>query len=185
MSYFAKHKTLIETAVKAIHQREFYTAYPEHHKAYDEASATKGEQNFQNMLNGQFVGLSDEPTGWVGEEVSPYTGKPLEISYPAANSEQIVKAAERVKSIWGNISADERAGLLAEALDRLQQHYFELAHATQHTTGQAFNMAFQASGPHSNDRALEAIILAWHEIKRFPEAVRWEKPMGKTSIKTG
>lgn len=40
-------------------------------------------------------------------------------------------------------------------------------------------MAFQASGPHSNDRALEAVALGLSELTRFPEKAEWVKPMGR------
>ncbi len=46
----------------------------------------------------------------------------------------------------------------------------------QHTTGQAFVMAFQAGGPHAQDRALEAIAYAYDEMSRVPARVLWEKP---------
>ncbi|MFM8739496.1 MAG: aldehyde dehydrogenase family protein, partial [Cytophagales bacterium] len=51
-----------------------------------------------------------------------------------------------------------------------------------HTTGQGYMMAFQASGPHAADRALEAIAAGYEELNRFPEKVMWNKPMGKFSI---
>ena len=38
---------------------------------------------------------------------------------------------------------------------------FEMANAVMHTTGQAFPMAFQAGGPHAQDRGLEAVAMAW------------------------
>jgi phenylacetic acid degradation protein paaN len=37
-------------------------------------------------------------------------------------------------------------------------------------------MAFQAGGPHAQDRALEAIAYAYDEMARVPERVVWEKP---------
>jgi hypothetical protein len=43
-------------------------------------------------------------------------------------------------------------------------------------------MPFQASGPHTADRALEAIAAGYEEQTRFPEQTRWEKPMGKYRI---
>lgn len=48
-----------------------------------------------------------------------------------------------------------------------------------HTTGQAFMMAFQAGGPHAQDRGLEAVAYAWHELTRVPALAHWEKPQGK------
>jgi len=52
-----------------------------------------------------------------------------------------------------------------------------------HTTGQSFVMSFQASGPHSNDRALEVVAMAYEELTRFASEVEWVKPMGKFDLK--
>jgi phenylacetic acid degradation protein paaN len=43
-------------------------------------------------------------------------------------------------------------------------------------------MAFQASGPHAADRALEAIAAGYEELQRFPGKAVWDKPMGKFNI---
>jgi phenylacetic acid degradation protein paaN len=40
-------------------------------------------------------------------------------------------------------------------------------------------MAFQAAGPHAQDRALEAIAYAYDEMRRVPAKAYWEKPQGK------
>ncbi len=50
-----------------------------------------------------------------------------------------------------------------------------------HTTGQAFPMAFQAGGPHAQDRGLEAVATAWAEMSRAPATAIWEKPQGKAA----
>jgi phenylacetic acid degradation protein paaN len=68
-----------------------------------------------------------------------------------------------------------------EILERLHARVFELANAVQHTSGQAFVMAFQAGGAHALDRALEAIAYAWVEMTRTPRTARWEKP-GKVPL---
>jgi phenylacetic acid degradation protein paaN len=54
-----------------------------------------------------------------------------------------------------------------------------LAHSVFLTTGQGPIMAFQAGGPHAQDRALEAIAYAWKAQADVPDAARWEKPQGK------
>jgi phenylacetic acid degradation protein paaN len=63
-----------------------------------------------------------------------------------------------------------------EVLSRLNERSFEMAHAVQHTSGQAFVMAFQAGGPHALDRGLEAVAYAWDASTRHAYAARWEKP---------
>src|SRR4029450_4067200 len=66
-----------------------------------------------------------------------------------------------------------------EIVDRINKRSFELAHAVMHTTGQAFVMAFQAGGPHAQDRALEAIAYAYAEMTRHADTAYGEKPQGK------
>ncbi len=40
-------------------------------------------------------------------------------------------------------------------------------------------MAFQAGGPHAQDRALEAVAYAWNAMRVIPGSAYWEKPQGK------
>ena len=47
------------------------------------------------------------------------------------------------------------------------------------TTGQGWMMAFQAGGPHAQDRALEAVAYAWREQSFVPAETTWTKPQGK------
>jgi phenylacetic acid degradation protein paaN len=54
-----------------------------------------------------------------------------------------------------------------------------MAQAVMHTSGQAYAMAFQAGGPHAQDRALEAIAYAYAEMTRHASQATWEKPQGK------
>src|SRR3712207_5552029 len=51
-----------------------------------------------------------------------------------------------------------------------------MAHAVQHTSGQAFVMAFQAGGAHAQDRGLEAVAVALAEQTRIPASAIWSKP---------
>ena len=74
---------------------------------------------------------------------------------------------------------EARAGILAEALTRLNAMSFLIGHVTMHTTGQAFPMAFQAGGPHAQDRGLEAVAAAFAEMTGNATAAVWEKPQGK------
>jgi len=180
---FTKHQEVINKAVKAIHDRTFYAAYPEHPKAYAPEAAANAEKAFNQQCGKAFEELlqTGKPT-WVGEENSPYWNKPLGITYPKYTVDTLVSGAQKAFKSWRKVSADERAGILVESLDRIKNRFFEIAYATQHTTGQSFGMSFQASGPHAADRAMEAIALGYHELKRFPKSTHWEKPMGKISL---
>ena len=55
----------------------------------------------------------------------------------------------------------------------------EFAQAVMHTSGQAFMMAFQAGGPHAQDRGMEAVAYAYVEQVRTPDTAEWTKPQGK------
>src|SRR5699024_10691293 len=68
-----------------------------------------------------------------------------------------------------------------EVLARLNRDSFLMGNAVMHTSGQGFPMAFQAGGPHAQDRALEAVTMAWDEMTRFAKQARWEKPQGKNA----
>ena len=178
-----KHQNTIENAVKANHERRFYSQYPEHPKAYGEEAAAKGAAQFQQLLHQPFDQLLQTGTGTrVGEEVSPYTREELGITYPAFTVEELVTKAGASAKQWANTPATNRADVLVETLERIKSFFFEIAYATMHTTGQSFMMSFQASGPHANDRALEAIAMGYEELHRFPAEQMWEKPMGKINL---
>lgn len=184
MALYEKHKEIIDKAVKADHDRGFYAQYPEHPKAYGEEAPEKGQKAYDAHLNNKFEGLlQDGEASWEGEESSPYLQKTLGITYPIFTTDTLISNAEKAFHSWRKISPQERAGLLVESLERIKERFFEIGHATMHTTGQSFIMSFQASGPHSNDRALEAISMGVEELTRFPDQTDWVKPMGKISIK--
>ncbi|WP_343744784.1 phenylacetic acid degradation protein PaaN [Chitinophaga sp.] len=179
-----KHQNTIDAAVKANHERTFYSHYPEHPKAYGEEAHAKGVQSYQQLLNKPFKQLMQTgETGWTGEEVSPYTQEVLGVTYPTFAVGDLVKQATEASHAWGRTSVAQRAGVLTETLERIKDYFFDIANATMHTTGQSFMMSFQASGPHANDRALEAIATGYHELQRYPPELEWEKPMGKFSIR--
>ena len=183
MDWLEKHSGLLGQACSAIGRREFYTPYPEFHKAYDEALEKSGLAAFEAQWGNKFSGLLEEQaSGWTGEEQSSYTSESLGVSYPIFEKDFLVQNAQEARLAWKEFGVGKRAGLLVEALDRLKARFFEMAHATMHTTGQSFMMAFQASGPHASDRALEATAMGYLEQTRFPEQVSWRKPMGKSEI---
>ena len=181
MSHIPKE---VNEAIDALKSRKFFFAFPEFHKAYPEEWMKDGEVAFNNSLGNYFKEIEfGKNVTWIGEEVSPITLKPLGIKYPAAPVEDLVKQAEEVKSEWKGSSINQRVEILWDALNGMKRRFFEIAHATTHTTGQSFMMAFQASGPHAADRALEAIALGFEELTRIASEVEWEKPMGKASVK--
>jgi phenylacetic acid degradation protein paaN len=185
MSLFDKHQSLLEKAIKALHERTFFAAFPEHPSPaiYGETADADAQQKFKSLLGKKFEELKQSgPVSWSGQEESPYLQELLNISYPIYTVDTLITEADRAFHQWRKINAETRAGILIESLERIKARFFEIAYATMHTTGQGFMMAFQASGPHAADRALEAIAAGFEELTRFPEKTVWDKPMGKINV---
>jgi len=175
--FYADHKELLDRAVIATGERTYWSAYPEHPKAYGADAGVEGEAAFNELLGTPFVTDQAHDGYMEVAESSPF-GMDLSITYPVTNVSTVIEAASGAMKDWGRASADERAGVCLEILDRLSTSSFLMGHAVMHTTGQGFFMAFQAGGPHALDRALEAVAYAYAEQKRLPGDLRWEKPQG-------
>ncbi len=185
MSLFEKHLNLLETAIEANQQRGFYSAFPEHPspKVYGETADEDGKKAFEGHIANDFSFPQQANThDWIGEEVSPYTQEKLGVRYPFFEPDSLISAAQSSFESWAALDIETRVGLLSESLERISKRFFEIAYATMHTTGQGYMMAFQASGPHAADRALESLALAYEELTRFPSSAMWEKPMGKFNL---
>ncbi|MCX6176436.1 MAG: phenylacetic acid degradation protein PaaN [Bacteroidetes bacterium] len=176
-------KERLEAAYAAQQSRTYFAAWPESPRAYAEDGMAQGLSAFQSLLTQNFTELLQEGSqGWVGDEVSPYIMTGLGVQYPKFAPEVLIANAKSAQKVWSKTSADIRAAVLLDALDRVALRFFEIAYATMHTTGQSFMMSFQASGPHANDRALEVLSMAYHELNRFPSDVTWVKNMGKFDL---
>jgi len=176
-------KERLEAAYAAQQSRTYFAAWPESPRAYAEDGMAQGLSAFQSLLTQNFAELLQEGSqGWVGDEVSPYMMTGLGVQYPKFAPEVLIANAKSAQKVWSKTPADVRAAVLLDALDRVALRFFEIAYATMHTTGQSFMMSFQASGPHANDRALEVLSMAYHELNRFPCDVTWVKNMGKFDL---
>jgi len=185
MNLFEKHHALLNKAIDALHQRTFYAAFPEQPSpaVYGETTDSEGQAKFKDMLGKNFIELKQSgEEAWAGQEESPYLQQPLEISYPIFKATALIENSKKAFHVWRKVNKEERAGILLESLERVKTRFFEIAYATMHTTGQGFMMAFQASGPHAADRALEAIAAGYEELNRFPQHALWDKPMGKFNL---
>ncbi len=177
---FERHRPTLDAALQAATKRDFWSAYPEvpSGKIYGETAKDDGLAAYKARL-GQSFALADHPSeGIVGAEVSPY-GPSLGITYPAASVDMLVSASRAAAPQWAAATPETRVGICLEILARLNARSFEMANAVMHTTGQAFAMAFQAGGPHAQDRGLEAVTYAYAEMTRTPATATWTKPQGK------
>ena len=181
-----KHASALDEAAAALAARSFYTRYPESPspRVYGEEAAGRGKAAYEAHLGKVFAALGDQPTdrATVGDEVSPY-GPALGITYPHLDVDAAIAAAKAAMPAWRDAGARVRAAVCLEIVDAINQRSFEMAGAVMHTTGQPFVMAFQAAGPHAQDRALESIVAGLVEQERVPATVVWEKPAKDAPIR--
>ncbi|MEV5882360.1 phenylacetic acid degradation protein PaaN [Streptomyces sp. NPDC052020] len=176
-----RHRPTLDRALEAIRTRAYWSPHPEHPKAYGEdggLDAAAGRAAFDALL-GTRLDLGQPGTDdWVGGEVSPY-GIELGVTYPHADADVLLPAMRAGQRAWRDAGPELRAAVCLEILKRISDRTHEFAHAVMHTSGQAFMMAFQAGGPHAQDRGLEAVAYAYAEQVRTPESAEWTKPQGK------
>ncbi|MFF6913589.1 phenylacetic acid degradation protein PaaN [Streptomyces sp. NPDC012466] len=177
----ARHRSTLDPALEAIRTRAYWSPHPEHPKAYGEngsLDAAAGKAAFDALL-GSRLDLGQPGTDdWVGGETSPY-GVDLGVTYPHADLDVLLPAMKAGQRAWRDAGAEQRAVVCLEILKRISDRTHEFAHAVMHTSGQAFMMAFQAGGPHAQDRGLEAVAYAYVEQVRTPDNAEWTKPQGK------
>ena len=180
MKLISKHKDLLGRAVQAIQTRDYWSAYAEmpSPRVYGENAKDDGEAAFKELLGQSFELDQPGQDGWIGEEEGPF-GIDLNVDYPECSADDLIKAAEAAQEQWVAAGPELRAAVCSEILERLNKQSFMIANSVMHTTGQAFMMAFQAGGPHAQDRGLEAIAYALDAMRAVPQQVLWEKPQGK------
>ena len=179
----ARHQPTLDAALAAIRTREYFSAYPESPspRVYGETAAPAGRAAYDAWLDQDFPLETPGAESRVATERSPY-GPNLDVRYPRVKADgldALLGAARDAMPSWRGAGPAVRTAVCVEVLARLHTRVFELANAVQHTSGQAFVMAFQAGGTHALDRALEAIAYAHEEQSRTPTTASWEKPAGK------
>ena len=175
---FEKHSALLYKAVVAVEMREFWSPFSESPASYGDNAIEKGRIAFEAYRDASFY--LDQPgvVGRGGEEISPY-GLPLNVTYPLCDSDALIIAARMAMHAWTKAGADTRAGVCLEILSRLNENSMEMAQAVIHTTGQPFAVAFQSSTVNAQGRGLEAVAVAYREMRQVPASLIWEKPQGK------
>ncbi|MCM2293917.1 phenylacetic acid degradation protein PaaN [Allorhizobium sp. BGMRC 0089] len=177
---FARYDQVLQQALEAAARRDYWSAYSEvpSGKIYGETARDDGLVAFEARLGKHFDIPGHPSERAVGDEVSPY-GLSLGVTYPAASIETLMSASQAAAAQWAAADPQVRVGICLEIIARLNARSFEMANSVMHTTGQAFAMAFQAGGPHAQDRALEAVAYAYAEMTRTPVEAVWTKPQGK------
>ncbi|HOT83400.1 MAG TPA: phenylacetic acid degradation protein PaaN, partial [Candidatus Defluviicoccus seviourii] len=147
-------------------------------KVYGETAQEDGKKAFDGYLGKEFDLGQPGRQSAIATEASPY-GVALKVSYPKCDTQALIDAGTKAMPAWQKLGAEGRTGVCLEILDRINKRSFEVATAVMMTTGQGWMMAFQAGGPHAQDRGLEAVAYAYKEQAEVPAEAIWEKPQGK------
>jgi phenylacetic acid degradation protein paaN len=179
-TWFDKHRATLDKAMDACEKRYSWTAYTESpsSKIHGKELPAAGKARFEALLGTDFELQQPGEIGRTGAEVSPYTQEPLGITYPKVDVAILYPAITAAMPAWRDTSIETRLGVCLEILDRCAQQLFENAHATMHTAGQSYIMAFAGSGANALDRGLEALAYAYKAMKDVPEQADWERTFG-------
>jgi phenylacetic acid degradation protein paaN len=179
---FERHRAILELALAATATRGAFNAYPDNPADYNQVLETEGREAFTNYCDSFFY-LDQPGVGErIGRESSPY-GFELGIQYPKTNLSTIMPASQRAKESWSRAGIDARAGVCLEILQQLNARSFEIAQATMHTTGLPYDQAFASGGPHAQERGLEAVAIAYQEMKSIPAESIWEHGEGAQAVR--
>ncbi|TVQ48936.1 MAG: phenylacetic acid degradation protein PaaN [Gammaproteobacteria bacterium] len=182
--HFDTHRKRLEDAQAALATRSAHTAFRESPstRVHGEEAPRAGKAAFEARLGQRFAIDQPGTIDWIGEEISPYTGEALGISYPRCDVDTLFGAARAAMPAWRDAGPRARVGLCLEMLAQLADRAFENAHAVMHTAGQSYAMAYAGSGPNALDRGLEALALAWQAQQQVPGEARWQKRFGKDEV---
>jgi phenylacetic acid degradation protein paaN len=178
-----EREKLLASALHAASTREFWSPFPESpsRSHYGEEAPDAGRRAFADLLGQDFWLPGLEQAQLVDGEQSPF-GIPLGIRYPRVEPAAAVAEALAALPAWRDVGPSARADVCIEILERLHRRSFELGHAGMHTTGQPFVMAFQATGPHAQDRGLEAVATGYAAMTAYPRVAAWSKRTGQGSV---
>jgi phenylacetic acid degradation protein paaN len=178
---FSRHQDTLAKALDACNKRYSWTAYAESpsSKIHGVEKPLAGKARFDALLGQDYPLQQPAEIGRTGAEFSPYTGQPLDITYPQVDVPALYEEITRGMPAWRLASPQTRIGVCLEILDRCAGQLFENAHATMHTSGQSYIMAFAGSGANALDRGLEALAYAHKAMADVPTAAQWERQFGK------
>jgi phenylacetic acid degradation protein paaN len=179
-SWFDNHRSIFDKAIDACEKRYSWTAFTESpsSRIHGKETPAAGKARFEALLNQDYDLQQPGEIGRTGNEVSPYTQKSLGVTYPKMDTEVLFDAINKAMPKWRDTSVETRIGVCLEILDRCSQQLFENAHATMHTAGQSYIMAFAGSGANALDRGLEALVYAYKAMKDVPATASWERKFG-------
>lgn len=172
-----RHKDLIARAIEAVDTRQSWSPFKDSPstKIHGAEKPGAGKAAFEARLGARYDLGQPGVTGWVGEEVSPYTQEALGISYPASTPRALIEAAQEAMPAWVKADPELRMALCVEMAMRLYERNFEIAQAVMHVAGQSYTQAFSGSGPNALDRGIEALAYAAKAIRSVAPRVAYHR----------
>lgn len=180
LAWLERHRPRLAAALDACASRAAFGPFVESpsRKQHPEGAPARGRAAFEARLGRPFALDLPGEIGRVGAERSPYTGAPLGVDYPRVAVGPLYAAIAKASPAWRDAPFEARVGVCLEIVDRWASAVFANAHATMHTTGQGFMLAFAGSGASALDRGLEAIAAAWHAMDAMPRAATFTRRFG-------
>lgn len=180
----ARHADTLQRAIEAVSTRESWSPFSDSpsSKIHGAEKPVEGQEAFEAWLGKRYE--IDQPgiAGWIGDEVSPYTRKPLGITYPRSEPAALIEAGNTALASWRKVNLETRAMVCLEIAQRLYDRNFEMAHAVMHVAGQSYVQAFAGSGPNALDRGIEALAYAIKAMRDVtPDAV-WRRKFGPDDV---
>ena len=102
------HGETLDRAVQAIQDRAFWSAYPEHPKAYGEDAPAEGEAAFKALVGKPFDTGQERDAFTAVEESSPY-GIEMGITYPSTTVDAVIADAVEAAASWRRSTPQDRA----------------------------------------------------------------------------
>ena len=179
---FCTHQQRLEKAIDACANRYAWTGFVESpsSRIHGKEIPAAAELAFEEILEQRFALDIPATDGWIGDETSPFSNRKLGIQYPKIDVDNTFSAANIAVKGWRRSTVQERVGVCMEILEQLSApaELFLNAHATMHTAGQSFIMAYAGCGANSLDRGLEAIAYAYKAMADVPATAQWERRFG-------
>lgn len=179
-----RHAATLEGAIDAVQTRKSWSPYSDSPstKIHGPDKPGAGKAAFEARLGTTFDLGQPGVTGTVGDEVSPFTQKPLGIRYPRSDPQALVAAAALAMDDWREADFELRLALCLEMAARLYDRNFEMAHAVMHVAGQSYTQAFSGSGPNALDRGVEALAYAAKAMRDVAPHAVYHRPFAGEAV---
>ncbi|WP_426050638.1 aldehyde dehydrogenase family protein [Brevundimonas sp. SL161] len=183
----ARHAPTLACAIDAVETRKSWSPYSDSPstKIHGPDKPGAGKAAFEARLGTAFDLGQPGGVGEVGEEVSPFTQKPLGIRYPQSDPEALVASAVSAMGDWREADFELRIALCLEIAARLYDRNFEMAHAVMHVAGQSYTQAFSGSGPNALDRGVEALAYAAKAMRDVAPSATWRRTFAGEQVTLG